>query len=145
MSETDSSEREQRLCSIFKAESKERLRTISINITHLKETAEPDDRRKTLDLLYREAHSLKGAARTANCSQIESISRAIENTFYALIRRSEAPSEDVMQALENGLELASTVSTAATAAGHEEEIHLIVQKLEAFAKGLLHLPDKDHA
>lgn len=134
----DESERQRQLLSIFRTESAQRVRTISETLSLLEDPLlPPTEHRKLLETCYRDAHSLKGAGRTVHCEPVESIGRAIENAFYALIRKSGKPSEDLLSTVRQGLTLAGSISASGVTATQGEESRALVEHLEAIAKKLI--------
>ncbi len=72
-----------RLLAMFKIEASEHLHVISSGLSEMAkgDSANPAE---TIETVYREAHSLKGAARSVNLANIVSICQAMENVFSAL-------------------------------------------------------------
>jgi two-component system chemotaxis sensor kinase CheA len=79
-----------RLLATFAAETDERLAVITASLIELEKTAAPEKRREILEAVFREAHSLKGAARAVSMDGIESLCHALENVFSALKRETGA-------------------------------------------------------
>ncbi|RKY77914.1 hybrid sensor histidine kinase/response regulator, partial [candidate division KSB1 bacterium] len=75
------------LLSMFKVEAEEHLKTISSGLVDLEKTT-GKDRIKILEVVYREAHSLKGAARAVNLIKVEQLCQSLESIF-ALLKRDE--------------------------------------------------------
>jgi two-component system chemotaxis sensor kinase CheA len=75
-----------RLQATFRMEADEHLRAISAGLIELEKTLEPARRAETIENIFREAHSLKGAARSVNLRDIESICQPLESAFAALKR-----------------------------------------------------------
>lgn len=68
----------------FRLESEERLESISRALIELEKANRPDAQKPIIELIFREAHSLKGAARAVNLEDIEGICQAVESVFNAL-------------------------------------------------------------
>ena len=69
----------------FKTEAEERLSAISNSLAALESAlSSPDQQKPLLEILFREAHSLKGASRVVNMEEVESLSQSAEETFGAL-------------------------------------------------------------
>lgn len=83
----------------FKVEADEHLRAISSGLLELKK--EPDSQKQTaiIETVFREAHSLKGAARAVNLTDIERISQAAETVFSALKRKNIRRSPELFDTL----------------------------------------------
>jgi len=90
----------------FREEAQERLRTISTSLAALEEAlSSPEQQKPILEILFREAHSLKGASRVVNLEEVESLSQSAEETFGALkreeIRLSPALFEEVCHTVDS--------------------------------------------
>ncbi len=68
----------------FKIEAKEGLANITSNLIELEKDQEEERKAGLIEAIFREAHSLKGAARAVNASEIENICHALESVFSAL-------------------------------------------------------------
>ncbi|MGA1864541.1 MAG: response regulator [bacterium] len=81
----------QKLREAFKAEAEERLKTISSSLVQLEEaSSSPDKQKPILEVIFREAHSLKGASRAVNLVNIEILCQSMESVFSAL-KKGEIP------------------------------------------------------
>jgi two-component system chemotaxis sensor kinase CheA len=81
----------QKLREAFKAEADERLKTISSSLVQLEEVSSlPDKQKPILEVIFREAHSLKGASRAVNLVNIEILCQSMESVFSAL-KKGEIP------------------------------------------------------
>ena len=72
-----------KLISIFKVEAKEHVSAITSGLIEL-EKADAKMQMGHIEIIFREAHSLKGAARSVNLKEIESICQAMESVFSSL-------------------------------------------------------------
>ena len=89
----------QRLLSMFKVEAREHLNVISSGITAMGEGGSACSA-ELVETVFREAHSLKGAARSVNLLNIVNLCQALEDVFAALKRGSidlSAQSCDALQ------------------------------------------------
>lgn len=71
------------LMEAFRAEAAEHLHAVSDGLLRMEKDPNAPDRPQVLETIYREAHSLKGAARAVGFSGIESICQALENALAA--------------------------------------------------------------
>jgi two-component system, chemotaxis family, sensor kinase CheA len=71
----------QQLMEAFRTEAKERIESMFANLTALEKASQPESQRQILEVVYREAHSLKGAARSVNVAPIEALCQALEEIF----------------------------------------------------------------
>ncbi len=76
-----------KLLATFTAETKERLTAISTGLVELEQSASPEREMELVETLFRETHSLKGAARSVNAAPIETVGHAMENLLSAMKRR----------------------------------------------------------
>lgn len=74
----------QQLLEAFKIEAEERIASMFSNLTDLEKSTDPENRGKMLEIVYREAHSLKGAARSVNIIPVETLCQEIESLFSKL-------------------------------------------------------------
>ncbi len=65
----------------FKAEAEERIQNISTGLVALEQLPDDADRHAVVEVIFREAHSLKGAARAVSLTDIEVVCQAIEGVF----------------------------------------------------------------
>lgn len=70
-----------RLLLTFQAEAREHLRTISSGLLELEKTADANDQKRLVELIFRDAHSLKGAARAVAMTDIEIVCQTLEGVF----------------------------------------------------------------
>jgi two-component system, chemotaxis family, sensor kinase CheA len=73
----------QRLLATFKVEANEHLRALSAGLLELEKAAPGATQMELIETLFREVHSLKGAARAVNLTEIEAVCQALENLFAA--------------------------------------------------------------
>ncbi len=75
-----------RLFSIFKVEAAEHLGAMTSGLMEMEKEVSPEFKAQTIERLFREAHSLKGAARSVGMADIETICQSLEGVFSALKR-----------------------------------------------------------
>ncbi|HEV8692678.1 MAG TPA: hybrid sensor histidine kinase/response regulator [Lysobacter sp.] len=76
----------QRLLSAFQAEAQEHLQALSSGLVALEGMSAPEEWMPVVEIVFRDAHSLKGAARAIDQIDIESICQAMESVFAAVKR-----------------------------------------------------------
>ncbi len=93
----------QRLLATFRVEAKEHLTALSTALIELENTpgAKHDE---LFELIFREAHSLKGAARAVNMTGIESLSHALEGVFAACRLQAGVPAPAVFDLLHRAID-----------------------------------------
>jgi two-component system chemotaxis sensor kinase CheA len=77
----DEAEFMQKLQEAFDAEASQHLQSMSEGLLAIEQTQDPMRKRKLVDSIFRESHSLKGAARSVSRSDIETLSQALESLF----------------------------------------------------------------
>src|SRR5450830_1672850 len=76
-----------RLLSTFKVEAEEHLKNITSGLIELEKDPDPQVKAGIIETVFREAHSLKGAARAVNLTDIETICQSLERVFSVMKRR----------------------------------------------------------
>ncbi|GAM10259.1 gliding motility regulatory protein [Geobacter sp. OR-1] len=71
------------LLATFRVEADEHLRKIFSGLVEL-EKAAPEQRTEIVETVFRESHSLKGAARSVNLDDVEALCQAMEGVFCAM-------------------------------------------------------------
>ena len=86
----DEAELLKKLREAFSTEAQERLASLSSRLLSLEKGTVKEEKAQDLEVAFREAHSLKGAARSVNLSPIETICQAVEGVFAGM-KRDEIP------------------------------------------------------
>jgi two-component system chemotaxis sensor kinase CheA len=113
MSTREDEFREQ-LRATFKVEAEEHLQAIGAGLLALEKAPAPKERRSLVETVFRAAHSLKGAARAVNFTEIESICQSLEDVFASWKRQESAPSPATLDELHRAL---NTITSALAAPG----------------------------
>ncbi|MFH1744343.1 MAG: hybrid sensor histidine kinase/response regulator [bacterium] len=101
---TNQEELMRRLLATFKDEAMEHLQAISSGLVDLERKPPSEERAKIVETVYREAHSLKGAARAVNLADIEALCRSMEDIFAGFKRGDFEVSHEVFDALYKALD-----------------------------------------
>jgi len=142
----DEEELLKKLREAFKTEAQERLASMSANLLELEKTADADKQAPVLEIVFREAHSLKGAARAVNLTDIEALCQSVEGIF-AKLQKNAPPSlspdlfdilHDSIRAVENTLFSADEEQSLR----NKENISCLITKLEE-SEAALYKPDND--
>ncbi len=96
-------ELKKRLLQTFKLEAKEHLQNIRNGLLQLEELKEREEKLSLLEEIYRDAHSLKGAARAVNLTDIVDLCQNVENIFSALKKEEIKESEELFDLAQNAL------------------------------------------
>ena len=73
-----------KLLATFKVEAEEHVAAISSGLIELEKASSPERQMEMVERVFREAHSLKGAARAVNLAKVESICQSLESLFARL-------------------------------------------------------------
>ncbi|PWB56975.1 MAG: hybrid sensor histidine kinase/response regulator [Candidatus Methanoperedenaceae archaeon] len=105
----------------FKIEAKEHLSAINEGLINL-EKSSPEKETDLIETIFREAHSLKGAARSVNLKEIESLCQSMENIFASLKRKECAASPQLFDVLHRAADCVSKLISG------EQEINISERK-----------------
>ena len=94
-----------RLQEAFKLEAEERLASLCSGMLKLEKTEEPDKQKSLIEVIFREAHSMKGAARAVNLIDIEGIFQSLEGIFSAVKKNDLTLSPELFDTLHYCLEI----------------------------------------
>ena len=94
-----------RLLGTFKIEAAEHVAAITSGLVELEKSKDPRRRAELVETVFREAHSLKGAARTVNSSTVETVCQSLETVFSVLKTKQIELKCDLFDLLHKALEL----------------------------------------
>ncbi len=81
---------QKRILATFRIEAEEHIRAISSGLSELEKTQSEKKKTDLVEVLFREVHSLKGAARSVDQKDIESVCQPMETVFSSLKRNEIA-------------------------------------------------------
>src|SRR5512146_39029 len=93
-----------RLLATFRIEAQEHLGTMSDLALRLEQVLQPNEASVAIEAMFREAHSLKGAARSVNLADIEAVCQSLERVLSACKRGELATSPALFDALHAALD-----------------------------------------
>lgn len=120
---------DRKLAEIFKAEAGQHVQTMLGQITALERAASAAEIKSTAKLLFREAHSLKGAARAVGRIELEGVCHALESVLHAL-QKGELSWSAGLSALLHDVTRDLDRATAMGQAENPERLFVWVQRLE---------------
>jgi two-component system chemotaxis sensor kinase CheA len=100
----------------FKVEAAEHLGSIGSGLLALEKVTRPEEQLPLIETVFRAAHSLKGAARAVNFTDIESLCQSLESLFASWKRRESFPTPPALDAAHRDLNRISEVMTPPAAA-----------------------------
>lgn len=125
----------------FKVEAAEHLQSIGTGLLQLEQAAAPGEQLEIIETVFRAAHSLKGAARAVNLTEIELLCQSLEELFAAWKRRESWPSPPTLDTAHRAVDEISAVlfgrtdqgspQAAATPASESETVRITVGALDA--------------
>ena len=105
-----------KLRATFKVEAAEHLRSIGSGLLQLEKVTEPGQQLQLIEAVFRGAHSLKGAARAVNFTEIESVCQSLESLFATWKRRESFPTPQGLDIAHSHVNKISQVLTLPAAA-----------------------------
>ena len=103
----------QQLQAAFHAEAQEHLQAMSSCLLELEKAAAGPAARPLLEQIFREAHSLKGAARAVAFADIERVCQELENVFAAWKRLDGGAKPEEFDAVSQALDLLGALAAQA--------------------------------
>lgn len=134
-----------RLLATFRIEAEEHIRALSSGLIEMEKTSIPERQAEIIEIVFREAHSLKGAARSVNMQEIETVCQSLESIFAALKRKDIVLSSDLFDILHKAVDSLNDLLLSADAERTASEKTLIKKlslQLENISKGEPPLSEK---
>ena len=120
-----------RLMAIFRIEAEEHIQAIALALIELEKTAGGTPSPELTEQMFRDAHSLKGAARSVNLRVVESVCQAVESIFSSLKNNEISLSPESFDLLHKAVDiirqLVSLAGEKQTATAHLPVKELIEQ------------------
>lgn len=101
----DEKELLKRLQQAFKEEASERLLSMDSQLSVLELNHSPQEFQEALETIFRDAHSLKGAARSVGLSNVEPFFQAAEDVFGGLKKKKVHFSPEIVHLLQHSIEV----------------------------------------
>lgn len=92
-----------RLLATFRIEAQDHIDALFAGVAELERAPDGTRCAEIVETIFREAHSLKGAARSVNLTQIESACQSLETTFAAMKQQELSPTADLLDRLHQAL------------------------------------------
>ena len=100
-----------RLRATFKVEAEEHVHAMATGVMELEKAPGHDAQCRLVETVFRAAHSLKGAARAVDVTDIESHCQSLEETFARWKRQESAPTRDSLDLVLRTLDAVSAALT----------------------------------
>jgi two-component system, chemotaxis family, sensor kinase CheA len=108
------------LLAAFHVEAGEHLQAVTAGLLELEKTTATAQRKPLIETVYREAHSLKGAARAVNAADIENVCQSMENVFSAWKRGDKQPSPEALDEAHRSLDRLGSLLAGRSPAGQTQ-------------------------
>jgi two-component system chemotaxis sensor kinase CheA len=128
-----------KLTATFKLEAEEHIKNISMGLIEMEESSSPEKQAELIETVFRESHSLKGAARSVNITEIEVLCQSMESVFAALKRHELALSVEMMDILHlavNNLQKLLLAVDRERNSQEKAEVATTIKFLEDILKGV---------
>ncbi len=120
----------------FKIEAAEHIQALNRNLVALEKNPEEPERAALLAEIFREAHSLKGAAGAADFGEVEATAHKLENIFSAAKSGKITLTRDLCDVLYAGIDAASAIVDASLEGKpHGLDLARLQARLDAAALG----------
>ncbi|HVT04545.1 MAG TPA: response regulator [Thermoanaerobaculia bacterium] len=117
------------LQSTFKVEADEHMQVISNGLLELEKTSGGNSQ-SIIETVFRATHTLKGAARAVDLTEIESLCQPMEDTLASWKRQESAPSRGALDLLHRALDSIATILTGASNANGSRSARPSPHRLE---------------
>lgn len=138
-----------KLLSTFQEEAAEHIKALSSGLIELEKAPAAEEQMEIVETVFREAHSLKGAARAVNVAEIERVCQSLEGVFSALKCQQTALSPALLDLLHHAVDTLGRLllTMGAQPIGAEQSLVTeLVQRLESALGGApLPRPEKSPA
>ena len=101
-----------RLLATFRVEAEEHVKAISSGLVELERASAPEQQIEAIENVFREAHSLKGAARAVNLVKIEGTCQSLEGLFARLKTQEIALSPELFDQLHQMVDILGVLLSA---------------------------------
>ncbi len=101
---TESEEFQKRLLTMFRVEGEEHLDLITTGLLDLEKAPTVEKQVTIVENIFREAHSLKGAARSVKMTEVEAFCQCLESVFAAWKGRKLDPSPELYDTLHKAVD-----------------------------------------
>ncbi len=135
---TDKNDFLKTLLATFRVEADEHMQAMSSGLMELEKLPAGEGQPETLETIYREAHSLKGAARAVNLAEIESVCHALESVFAGLKSNRVATAPALFDLLHQTLQALGgllAVAGEARAGAQKQAAAALIRRLDEVLKG----------
>ena len=124
-----------KLLATFRLEADEHLKAMSAGLLDLEKGPAGERQAEIVERIFREAHSLKGAARSVNRADIESVCQTLESVYAALKGKRLALSPPLFELLYQTIDALHGLLSQEAAATANAPLAALVRRLDEALKG----------
>ena len=126
-----------KLLETFRVEAGEHIAAIASGLIEIEKSRSTDKQAEIIETIFREAHSMKGAARAVNLNEIEKVCQSLETVLAALKRKEIMPGRGLIDLLHRTVNMLGELLVSAEAAVPPEKagIRDLIRELDSAAKG----------
>src|SRR5574340_459796 len=126
-----------RLLATFRVEADEHLKAMSAGLAELEKDPAAGRSAEIVESVFREAHSLKGAARAVNLREIESLCQPLESVLAALKSRQLTVSQPLLDLLYQSIDTLGGLlaQDAGTPESHRTMLAPLIRRLDDALRG----------
>jgi two-component system chemotaxis sensor kinase CheA len=121
------------LLPMFRIEAQDHLKLISSGLIEI-EKGSPDKQAEIVEAVYRESHSLKGAARSVNLSDIVAVCQSMENVFSCFKRKAITFSPQVLDLLHKAIDCTAEIVSGEISPPDKSRIGELIRDLDRLSR-----------
>jgi two-component system chemotaxis sensor kinase CheA len=118
-----------KLLATFRVEADEHLKAMSSGLLELEKAPDGTRRAELVEAIFREAHSLKGAARAVNFMEIESVCQSLESAFAGM-KGGTGASGQIFDLLQQALDALGGLLSPEPAAAGKPALATLLRRLD---------------
>ncbi|MBV9852800.1 MAG: response regulator [Armatimonadetes bacterium] len=119
----------------FQVEADEHLQAMSSGLLELEKMPAAEQPASLLETVYREAHSLKGASRAVNMTDVETVCQSLETVLAAWKRHDVVPSPGLFDTMHRALDMIGKLLSVPAGGGDAPDKHQITEITHQLDRG----------
>ncbi len=119
----------------FKLEADEHIKAMAAGLLDLEKMPDGERQAEIIENIFRDVHSLKGAARAVNLADIESVCHSLESVFSALKRKTLAHAPALFDLLYQAIDALNGLLAPQAAASEKPRIAILIRQLDVALQG----------
>jgi two-component system chemotaxis sensor kinase CheA len=123
------------LLAMFRMETEEHIQTIQTGLQQLEKAPGSEKRAEVLEVVFRAAHSLKGAARTVGLVDVEPVGLSLESLFSSMRQKDITLSDEIFSMLHEVItklgELIANIDDTGKITGNKSEVTALMENVNS--------------